>query len=101
MRNEKERHAFIDNADNWEIAAELAEYLRIKRVQYKGEYRFALEVYEEHNTFNYEISEPEQVEGWVNVGYYKISDLFPALERQSLSQVRKWISDLDRSSANG
>ena len=95
MRNEKERKTFINNDSNWSIVA-AGPNIRILIIECKGEKRQRLDV----NEWTYCWDSKKGTEGfkhqskWITRNYY--IDRGDSLEPQSLTDIRKWVADLDR-----
>ncbi len=93
MKNTAERRKFIDDPANW-TPVETTKYTRLSRVDYMGESRYKLEVFESVDIFDYMTLDSVPQDMWNLRDYYEMRG--GSLKRQSLTEIRQWVADLDR-----
>ena len=95
MKNQKERATFLANDCNWTTTFEDA-LIRVQKISYKGEDRFRVQVYQWNSTFFYDTRKQGHKAEYTTKGFYKLNEIYHALEVQSLTEMRAWLDDLDR-----
>lgn len=97
MKNKDQRYEFIANPENWAPVEETS-HARISEITYKDEKRYKLETFVIVNAWNYEESHHEERAEWKTATYYKEGPggWRDGLIPQSLTEVREWVTELDR-----
>lgn len=95
MRNAKERAEFIADPKNWKVVEQSA-FTRVLRIEYKGEYRYKVQVYKW--TYRLDLGVHDFIWGadWTGYDYYKKHENPDSLEQQSLTEIRAWVAELDK-----
>ena len=67
MKNDKERKAFVDNPDNWEVTNTLSDKVRIVRLSYQGKEWYRIQILKNDNYYDYDSRELKKRIDWVTL----------------------------------
>lgn len=96
MRNQEERNDFLDNPSNWVQEGPVTQYVRMMSIEYKGETRYKVDVYQKNFHWYAGVQREGYKAEWTLKSYYRYDEISGAMEPQSLTQMRNWIADLDK-----
>ena len=97
LSNEKKRRQFIEDTANWEEIPTASNFVRMRKLLYKGHMWLALDVWQTYN--NYDINKHKMVTitGWTLVHYYVLNEHTHALAWPvSLTQIIEDIKAIDK-----
>lgn len=100
MKNDKERKAYIEDANNWHLANQIGTLVRVERLEYKGEFWARIQVREEMNVYNWENHKAYKKIEWHTLRMYKTGcdaeDNLYFAETQSTTQILNAMKAADK-----
>lgn len=100
MKNDKERKAYIEDANNWHLANQIGTLVRVERLEYKGKFWARIQVREELYAYDWENNKSYTTIKWHTLHMYKTGcdaegNLYFA-ETQSTTQILNAMKAADK-----
>ena len=97
LSNEKKRRQFIEDTANWEEIPTASNFVRMRKLLYKGHMWLALDVWQTYNHFDMDARQMVEVTGWTLLHYYTLNEHTHALSWPvSLTQIIEDIKAIDK-----
>lgn len=97
LSNEKKRRQFIENPANWEEIPTASNFVRMRKLLYKGHMWLALDVWQTYNHYDFDKRQMVEVTEWTLPHYYTLNEHTHALGWPvSLTQIIEDIKAIDK-----
>lgn len=97
LSNEKKRRQFIEDPANWEEIPTASNFVRMRKLLYKGHMWLALDVWQTYNHYDMDARQMVEVTGWTLLHYYTLNEHTHALSWPvSLTQIIEDIKAIDK-----
>ena len=97
LSNEKKRREFVENPQNWEEIPTTSNFVRMRKLLYKGHLWLALDVWQTYNHYDMDKRQMVEVTEWSLLHYYTLNEHTHALGWPvSLTQIIEDIKTIDK-----